>query len=63
MEPQSYTRIMGDVVLNEGFTFKDAEYEIFENMDEAATLKDWDWFDLLSKDYEKLEENKELIYE
>ena len=63
MEPQSYTRMMGDVVLNDGFTFKEAEREIFENMDEAATVEDWDWFEDLTNDLNKLEQNRELMYE
>lgn len=61
MEPRSYTRIMGDVVINKNFTFEEAKLEIEEALGDAAVDGNWQEYDELTRDLQKLMENERLF--
>ena len=48
---------MGDLILNDGISYLEAEQYIFDKLDDAAEQQDWKTYQNFSYDLHQLEDN------
>jgi len=48
---------MGDVILNDGISYLEAEQYIFDKLDDAAEQQDWKAYSQFTHDLHQLEDN------
>lgn len=56
-ENPPYFKHMGDLILNDGISYLEAEQYIFDKLDDAAEQQDWKTYQNFSYDLHQLEDN------